>query len=58
MKTVKLQITFTNGERRRKALVNAGVAPSAFGFRAASRTHLDRKAAERRGDRKHKKNWD
>jgi hypothetical protein len=57
MKTIKLEIEFSNSDRRRKALVNAGVAPSTFGFRVASQAHRDRKAASRRGERKHKSPW-
>jgi hypothetical protein len=57
MKTIKLEIQFSNADRRRKALVTAGVAPSTFGFRAASQAHRDRKAASRRGERKHKTAW-
>jgi hypothetical protein len=53
----KIKVALTNGERRRKALVEAGIAPSAFAQRAASQTHRDRKAALRRGERKHKNAW-
>lgn len=56
----KLQITVSrsNGERRREALAAAGIAPSSFGHRKASRPHRDRKKAAARGERKHKARWD
>lgn len=45
-------------QRLRSALTAAGIAPSTFGQRAASQVHRDRRAAQRRGERKHKNAWD
>mgnify|MGYP001152549404 CR=1 FL=1 len=55
--TEKITIPRSNAERRRDALVAAGVSPSAFGQRRASRPHRDRKKALARGERKHKTPW-
>lgn len=52
-----IEVSRTNGERRRDALIAAGVAPSGFGQRKASRAHRDRKKADARGERKHKAVW-
>lgn len=54
---ISLRIELSDEQRRRAALVSAGIAPSKFGERLSSRTHKDRKAALRRGDRKHKSPW-
>lgn len=46
-----------NVQRKRDALVAAGVAPSQFGKRKATQPHRDRKHAVARGARKHKRPW-
>lgn len=48
----------TNAQRRRDALVAAGVAPSRFGLRKPAQAHRDRKREKARGQRKHKKSWE
>lgn len=55
--TLHLEVKRSNGERRRDALADAGIAPSSFGHRAASQKHRDRKRATARGERKHKNSW-
>ena len=57
MKAQSRASALTQGERVRRSLVAAGIAPSSFGQRIASQAHRDRRAAERRGDRKHKQPW-
>lgn len=57
MKTSSRAPALTQGARVRQSLVAAGIAPSAFGHRIASQAHRDRRAAERRGERKHKQPW-
>lgn len=52
-----MEVSRTNGQRRRDALIAAGFAPSNFGQRKASRPHRNRKKAEARGERKHKGTW-
>jgi len=52
-----IAVSRSNGERRRGALIAAGVAPSSFGQRRASRPHRDRKKEAARGERKHKTAW-
>lgn len=57
MKTQTIHLNLSNSDRRRDALIAAGIAPSGFGQRRASRPHRDRKAAVARGERKHKNAW-
>ena len=52
-----IEIEQSVGQRRRAALVSAGIAPSRFAQKISGRVHKDRKAATRRGERKHKTPW-
>lgn len=47
-----------NAQRKRDALVHAGIAPSRFGKRKPAQVHRDRKREATRGARKHKKRWE
>ncbi len=58
MTRVRVKIPRTHAQRRRDALIAAGVAPSGFGKRKAAQPHRDRKHAAARGERKHKRPWD
>ena len=57
MKKIRIRIVRPNAQRKREALIAAGVAPSQFGRRAAAQPHRDRKQAAARGERKHKRPW-
>lgn len=54
---IRIEVEHSASDRRRAALVSAGVAPSHFGKKIPGRVHKDRKAASRRGERKHKAPW-
>ncbi len=54
--TVRLQRT--PAQRKRDALIAAGVAPSRFGKRKPTQPHRDRKREAVRGERKHRKEWE
>ena len=52
-----IKLKRTNVQRKRDALITAGVAPSGFGKRKPAQPHRDRKHEAARGERKHKKRW-
>lgn len=58
MTKVRIKIPRTPAQRKRDALIAAGVAPSQFGKHKAGQPHRDRKRAAVRGERKHKRPWD
>lgn len=58
MKKTTLKLKRTNSQRKRDALIAAGVAPSRFGQRKPAQPHRDRKFEAARGERKHKTGWE
>ena len=58
MTKVRVKILRTQAQRKRDALIAAGIAPSGFGKRKAAQAHRDRKRAGARGERRHKRPWD
>lgn len=58
MKSSRTKIPRNNGQRKREALLAAGIAPSQFGKRKPAQPHRDRKHEAARGQRKHNGDWD
>lgn len=54
----KAKIERNNSDRRRDALVAAGIPPSSFGRIKGGQAHRDRKKELARGERKHKGRWE
>ncbi len=57
MKQARIKSQRTPAQRKRDALVRAGIAPSRFGRRQSVQPHRDRKREAARGERKHGKDW-
>ena len=57
MKKQTVRLPRTPAQRKRDALIAAGVAPSSFGKRKPAQLHRDRKREAARGERKHRKAW-
>ena len=57
MKQARIKSQRTTAQRKRDALVRAGIAPSRFGRRQSVQPHRDRKREAARGERKHGKDW-
>ncbi|MHB1540057.1 MAG: hypothetical protein ACYCV6_10935 [Steroidobacteraceae bacterium] len=58
MKHTRIKLQPTPAQRKRDALVRAGIAPSRFGRRKPAQPHRDRKREAARGERKHGKDWE
>ena len=58
MRKQTVRLKRTQAQRKRDALIAAGVAPSAFGKRKPTQPHRDRKREAASGGRKHRKEWE